>query len=238
MPESFISGVEWLNLPQAVAFSGHIVRCHFRVAAYRDELFTELGVAFPSSLARAVPKRRAEFLAGRYLASVVLTSLGYPHFTVEIGEDRAPRWPKSVCGSLSHNGDTVLCAAQRGNAGVFNAGVGIDIETLMEEEQALELLPMIVNGAEYALLRLHPALSLSALLTLIFSAKESLFKMLYPQVGRLFGFPDAQLVALNAEQARFTLELTVTLSAGLRAGMRFEGEYRLSHQDVITFMYC
>jgi 4'-phosphopantetheinyl transferase EntD len=62
-----------------------IARCHFTLAAYRDDLFTELAVFFPPSLTRAVPKRRAEFLAGRYLASMALTSLGQPPFTVGIG---------------------------------------------------------------------------------------------------------------------------------------------------------
>ncbi|TPG63167.1 4'-phosphopantetheinyl transferase family protein [Ewingella americana] len=238
MPDHFITAVSWLNLPQAAGFTGKIARCQFALSAYHDGLFAELGVVFPSSLTRAVPKRRAEFLAGRYLASVVLPSLGYPQFTVDIGDDRAPRWPEQVRGAISHNANTVLCAAQICGTLPFTGGVGIDVETLMDGQQALELLPMIVNGAEYELLRCHPNLSLSALLTLTFSAKESLFKMLYPQVGRLFGFLDAQLVALDEQAGRFTLELTTGLGAELRAGMRFEGVYRLSRQDVITFLYC
>lgn len=238
MPEPFITAVEWLNLPQAAPFTGKIARCRFALHAYHDGLFAELGVVFPASLTRAVPKRRAEFLAGRYLASVVLSSLGYPQFTVEIGDDRAPCWPENIRGSLSHNATTALCAAQLCGPSPFTASVGIDVETLMDGQQALEFLPMIVNGAEYELLRRHPNLSLSALLTITFSAKESLFKMLYPQVGRLFGFLDAQLVALNEEEGRFTLALTTGLSAELRAGTRFEGVYRLTQQDVTTFLYC
>ncbi len=238
MPHHFITAVGWLNLPQATQFSGKIARCHFSVDAYHDGLFAELGVVFPSSLTRAVPKRRAEFLAGRYLASVILPSLGHPQFTVGIGDDRAPRWPDNVRGSLSHNANTALCAAQVYGASPLTCGVGIDVETLMDGQQALEFMPMIVNGGEYELLRRHPRISLSALLTLTFSAKESLFKMLYPQVGRLFGFLDAQLVALDERQCRFTLELTTELNAELRTGMRFEGVYRLSQQDVITFLYC
>jgi len=238
VPEPFITAVGWLNLPQAAPFTGKIAHCRFAADAYHDGLFTELGVVFPSTLTRAVPKRRAEFLAGRYLASVVLPSLGYPQFTVGIGDDRAPCWPQNVRGSLSHNANTALCAAQVCDSSSLPGGVGIDVETLMDGPQALALLPMIVNGGEYELLRRHPNLSLSALLTLTFSAKESLFKMLYPQVGRLFDFADAQLVALDESARRFTLELTTPLCAAFRAGMRFEGVYRLSRQDVITFLYC
>lgn len=237
MPDQFITAAGWLSLPLAAPFPGKIARCHFTLADYRDALFTELGVVFPSSLMRAVPKRRAEFLAGRYLASMVLDPLGYLQFTVETGDDRAPCWPHNVRGAISHNQDTALCAAVCYDTSPPLGGVGIDVETLMEGQQALDFLPMIVNGKEYELLRHHPHLSLSVLLTLTFSAKESLFKMLYPQVGRLFGFLDAQLVVLNEDECRFTLELTVTLSAGLRAGRRFEGVYQLSCHDLITFLY-
>lgn len=230
VPESFITGAGWLNLPPEFGYSGKIARCHFTLAAYRDDLFTELAVFFPPSLTRAVPKRRAEFLAGRYLASMALTSLGQPPFTVGIGDNRAPQWPENVCGSISHNAHTALCAVQTG------AGVGIDVETLMEEQQARAFLPMIVNGAEHQLLCRHQRGSLAALMTLTFSAKESLFKMIYPQTGKSFGFLDAQLVALNEEECRFTLELTRTLSVRFPAGRRFEGIYLWDQKDVITFL--
>jgi enterobactin synthetase component D len=61
---------------------------------------------------------------------MALTSLGQPPFTVGIGDNRAPQWPENVCGSISHNAHTAQCAVQTG------AGVGIDVETLMEEQQA------------------------------------------------------------------------------------------------------
>lgn len=236
VPESFITDVGWLNLPQAAQFSGKIARCHFTLAAYRDDLFNELDVYFPSSLTRAVPRRRAEFLAGRYLASRALTSLGYPHFTVGIGDNRAPRWPENVCGSISHNATTALCAVQKGGVSPFTGGVGIDVETMMKDPQALDFLPMIINGTEYELLCRRSRFTLTALLTMTFSAKESLFKLLYPLTGKFFGFLDAKLVALDEKECQFTLELTQTLSADFRTGIRFEGFYRWFRQDVTTFI--
>ncbi|QLK63732.1 4'-phosphopantetheinyl transferase superfamily protein (plasmid) [Enterobacteriaceae bacterium Kacie_13] len=230
MPESFITAAGWLNLPPESGHSGKIARCHFTLAAYRDDLFTELAVFFPPFLTRAVPKRRAEFLAGRYLATMALTSLGQSPVTVGIGEDRSPLWPENVYGSISHNAHTALCAVQTGG------GVGIDVETLMEEQQARDFLPMIINGDEHPLLCRHQHGSLAALMTLTFSAKESLFKMIYPQTGKLFGFLDAKLVALDEEECRFTLELTRTLSAIFPAGRRFEGVYQWDQLDVITFI--
>ena len=61
--------------------SGPVARCHFALAEYRDESFPEAGFALPDHLARAVPKRRAEYLAGRFLARQLLAPLGFADFT-------------------------------------------------------------------------------------------------------------------------------------------------------------
>ena len=58
-----------------------MARCHFALAEYRDESFPEAGFALPDHLARAVPKRRAEYLAGRFLARQLLAPLGFADFT-------------------------------------------------------------------------------------------------------------------------------------------------------------
>lgn len=242
MPHSFVTAIEWLSLSQKAEhgsspYQGKIARCHYELTAYHDGLFAELDVVFPPQLERAVPKRRAEFLAGRYVASAVLQSLNYPRFILKNGEDRAPLWPENIRGTLSHNRNTALCAAHVSESALGCHGVGIDIESLMDESQARELMPMIVNQSEQVLFERHNQSSLSLLLTLTFSAKESLFKMLYPQVGYLFGFLDAQMVMINEEQRYFILELCTDLSVELRTGMRFQGIYRLSSQDITTFIY-
>ncbi len=53
----------------------------FTLAEYRDDSFPEAGFALPDHLARAVPKRRAEYLAGRVLARQLLAPLGFADFT-------------------------------------------------------------------------------------------------------------------------------------------------------------
>jgi enterobactin synthetase component D len=60
---------------------------------------------------------------------------------------------------------------------------------------------MIVNGAEHQLLCCHQRGSLAALMTLTFSAKESLFKMNYPQTGKSFGFSMHNLSHLMKKNA-------------------------------------
>ena len=59
---------------------------------------------------------------------------------------------------------------------------------------------------------LREALPFNELLTLTFSAKESLFKALYPQVRCYFDFLDARMVAVDMQRQTFVLALLKTLT--------------------------
>ncbi|MEE4407287.1 MULTISPECIES: 4'-phosphopantetheinyl transferase family protein [unclassified Serratia (in: enterobacteria)] len=227
---SFISTLEWLNLD---GYPGQVARCRFSLADYQDRCFGDVGMALPDHLARAVPKRRAEYLAGRYLARALLAPLGFADFTLQRGEDRAPQWPQGIAGALSHNADTALCAVHR-ESGL--GGVGLDVETLIPAERAEELWTAIVGEEECATLRQRPQ-AFNQLLTLAFSAKESLFKTLYPQVRCYFDFLDARMVAIDTQQQTFELQLLKTLTAHCHVGRRFSGRYWHEGDAVTTFIY-
>ncbi|QUY48535.1 4'-phosphopantetheinyl transferase superfamily protein [Serratia plymuthica] len=230
MFSSFIPGIEWLNLD---GYPGQVARCRFSLANYQDSCFDAIGMVLPDHLARAVPKRRAEYLAGRYLARALLAPLGFADFTLPRGEDRAPQWPQGIAGALSHNVDTALCAVHW-ESGL--GGVGLDVETLIPTERAEELWTVIVGEEECATLRRQPQ-AFNQLLTIAFSAKESLFKTLYPQVGRYFDFLDARTVAIDTRQQIFELELLKPLTAHCHAGRRFTGRYWHRGDAVTTFIY-
>ncbi|CAI0725985.1 phosphopantetheinyltransferase component of enterobactin synthase multienzyme complex [Serratia quinivorans] len=230
MFSSFIPTIEWLNLDD---YPGQVARCRFSLADYQDSCFDEIGMTLPDHLARAVPKRRAEYLAGRYLARELLAPLGFADFTLLRGEDRAPQWPQGIAGAISHNADTALCAVHR-ESGL--GGVGLDVETLMPTLRAQELWGAIVSETEYEYLHAQPQ-AFNRLLTLVFSAKESLFKALYPQVRCYFDFLDARLVAVDTQQQTFALELLKQLTPHCHAGRRFNGRYWQQGDDVTTFIY-
>ena len=215
-------------------YPGQVARCHFALADYRDESYPEAGLTLPDHLARAVPKRRAEYLAGRVLARQLLAPLGFADFTLARGEDRAPQWPPGIAGALSHNSHTALCAVHR-ESGL--GGVGLDVETLLSVERAEELWGAIVSPAEREAL-LGETLPFNALLTLTFSAKESLFKTLYPQVRCYFDFLDARMTAVDVQRQTFVLELLKTLTPHCPAGRRFSGHFWREGDDVTTFVFC
>lgn len=134
---------------------------------------------------RAIPSRQREFAGGRAAARMALRQLGISDPTVISGPDRAPVWPPGVRGSITHSGDLCLCVATRDPT---VAGLGIDLE------EDLPLPPDIFDEVLLLSERGYPG-------RVVFSAKEAVFKALYPTVGFVFGF-DAVELALSA--GRFT----------------------------------
>ena len=148
-------------------------------------------------LRNAVPRRLAEFHAGRAAARAAMVTLGLPPCPVPMGPDRAPLWPQGVTGSISHTATT--CVAAVGVRKVW-AGVGIDLE----DATALDplLISEICTKAEQRWLGLQPAADRGLLAKLIFSAKEATYKVQYPLSGALFGF-DALELSIDRNTSRF-----------------------------------
>lgn len=234
----FISNIEWLTFSMPGSkrtYPGYCARCHFDVAAYHEGLFLHTGIAMPAEVRRSVPKRQAEYLAGRYLAKNVLARFNIHGHVLASSADRAPVWPAGMAGSISHNADHVLCAVHRCDSRV--CGVGLDIETWMNESRADSLWPGIVDDMEYDWLHSQAPLGFAQMLTLNFSAKESLFKALYPQVKCYFDFLDARMIALDTTQQSFTLQLRSSLSSDYPAGRCFAGRYLWRERDITTFLF-
>jgi enterobactin synthetase component D len=194
------------------------------------------GAPLPVELRNAVPKRRAEFLAGRAAAALALTEAGCATpDAVARNADGAPAWPEGFVGSITHGGGIAAAAVARASA---CAGVGIDAEFVMPESTREEVGPLVVSAAEVALARTAlTAASPALLVTLVFSAKESLYKCFRPVVGSFFEFGDAELVDVRQEgesSGAFCLELRRTLSDEFRAGRRQAGRFRFELGRVET----
>lgn len=139
-------------------------------------------------IARAVPMRRLEFAAGRQLARRLLDDMGQGIDALVSDADRVPRWPPSVVGSITHCRS--LCAVAVVPR-ALSLGIGLDVEPAKPMKP--ELLPMILRESELARVHAWPARwrELAGILT--FSAKESLYKSIYP-VHRVFlDFRDVEL---------------------------------------------
>lgn len=200
----------------------------FEATSFVGADFSTHQILFPAQLGKAVSKRKAEYLAGRVCAKHVLATLSIDNFELHSGTDRAPIWPENIIGSITHTqGVAMAMACQHTDV----AGIGIDIEQLMSAEQELELQKQILHPDEYPLFR-QLAEQLSHPLTVIFSAKESIFKALYPSVKQFFGFEAAQLIAFNKQQLQF--KITQTLSEQVPQDTCLTVFYQCNNEQVLT----
>jgi 4'-phosphopantetheinyl transferase EntD len=154
----------------------------------------------PSELQKARTSRQREFIAGRWCAARVLSLLGVVG-TIGRRDDRAPQWPLGVIGSISHTPKIAVAAGARATL----TGLGIDVEPLVSAEALRELRSSAIDDEEWRLLGADPALA-----TVLFSAKETLFKCENPRTGVWLEFHEATLVAKDAEA------LTLRFAAGER----------------------
>ena len=136
----------------------------------------------------AVPKRRQEFLAGRCCAREALRNLGIAPVSLPCNSDRTPVWPGNIVGSITHS--THHCAAAVALNSQF-ASIGIDLEEVSSFDQ--KLLRLICTEREWSVLSVRPAPEQKTLGTLLFSAKESVYKCQYPLTGQWLGFRSVEI---------------------------------------------
>lgn len=135
-------------------------------------------------IARAIDKRQREFAAGRRAARAALAVLGQGASALPVLPSRAPVWPEGFTGSISHCKDAcfALCAETRAARSIgcdielrqpLEAGV---VETVTTEEERRWL------SAQSAFAPVH-----------LFSAKEAVYKALFPLSGQMLGFQELQV---------------------------------------------
>jgi 4'-phosphopantetheinyl transferase EntD len=139
-------------------------------------------------LGAAVAKRVGEFAAGRLCARRALSQFGITDFAVEVAEDRRPRWPDAVVGSITHT--TGFSAAAVGERSQFS-GIGIDAERVGSVTR--ELWDQVLLPDERRWLETLNAVEQGQLATLIFSAKEAFYKCQFELTGQWLEFSDVTL---------------------------------------------
>ncbi|WP_039057006.1 4'-phosphopantetheinyl transferase superfamily protein [Enterobacter sp. Bisph1] len=202
----------------------------FDSGCYADTLFSQHGIPFPSRLEKAVVKRRAEYLAARCAAGYLLQQAGCDGH-VGSSASRAPVWPAGWCGSLTHSHGHAMAVIAPVDAGL---SPGIDIE-MFDGKTMRETAEMFTSPQERQLLA-NCGVEYETALLITFSAKESLFKALYPQVGNFFGFDAARVCALDMTTGTITLTLTLSLTPERPQGSQLSGHFLIQQNRVITLI--
>lgn len=175
-------------------------------------------MALPERLARAVPVRARDYLAGRHCAYEALRAIGASAWGVAVDADGAPVWPAEVVGSITHTaGRAAAVVARRADL----LGLGVDSERVLTPAEADELAPSVVGeiGGATDARALGAEMGWAEFVTLAFSAKESVYKCLHPLVRTFFDFADAHVVAVDAARGTLAVRLARTLAPGFERGM-------------------
>jgi 4'-phosphopantetheinyl transferase EntD len=176
-------------------------------------------------VARAVEKRRREFTAGRTCARRALERLGWPGFAIVAGPRREPVWPSGVAGSITHCRG--YCAAAVARTSEVRS-VGIDAELRVTLSDGVE--EMICTEAE----RRHVAtLPGDHWPTLLFSAKESIYKAWYPLARRWLDYRDAELT-VDPERGTFTARILLQVEPGVFPWNPLHGRFAMSDERIFT----
>jgi enterobactin synthetase component D len=190
------------------------------------------GVQLPQELRTAVPKRRLDFLLGRACAREAMRALGVTPEDVARNADGSPRWPSGITGSITHTSGFVSAAVAR----AFDvSALGIDTERILTERCARQVAGVVAWPSEVAHGRAAGLTRLEAL-TLVFSAKETIFKCLYPRAGRVFDFHHVRVIDIDARARTFRARLARALSVQLPVHTLLEGQFDVDEHGVHTGM--
>ena len=210
-------------------------KCNFYNSEYyRVSLYRDLRVPFPDTLRNAVTKRQAEFLAGRFTVKQTLNDLGVEEDEVPIGNGRAPIWPDGIVASLTHTDTVAMCIAAPKHNLEF---IGVDIENNFSSDSVREIKANIICAGEERLLQSVKRITMAQLLTIVFSAKESLFKALYYSVGSYFDFHSARVSSFCFESCMITMRLTEDLSERYLKGHEVSGCFSMDESRVLTCVF-
>lgn len=216
----------------------------YRSEHYQLDLFNRFNVQIPDTIGYFAAKRCSDYLAGRLAAKAAICHFlqcseeQCGNFQVKSNHVRLPLFPPQFVGSISHTSNLALAAVA--NCGSIKS-IGIDIEQLISEDSYESVKKQVLTNNEIVRLSQFP-LSKLATLTLIFSAKESLFKCLYPQVNRFFDFNTAMVTSIEPAQGKgsdwfcFKIQLLESLNARCIQGLTLTGFYRMHLGNIITLI--
>ena len=218
-------------LPEALAHCV-LLSTRFSPSQLAADDFQRSGIDPPPSIQRSVAKRQTEFLAGRLCARAALRQLDGTDSVPAIGEDRAPIWPAHVSGSITHgSGRAAAIVASKHHW----QGLGMDLEELLSAERAERLAGEILTPAEMQRMAAGPAEQIALLVTLTFSAKESLFKALYPLVRKRFYFEHAEVLEWDIG-GQLRLRLLTDLSSEWRNGTELQAQFGLHEGQLLSLV--
>ena len=178
-------------------------------------------------------KRRDEFTLGRICAHRALSRFGLESEPIlRNSETREPCWPNSVWGSISHSAGFAAVAV--GLKKEIN-GIGLDLESFSSSLD-IKISRHVCVASELEWLGSLKIKQARRALRIIFSAKESIFKCLYPRTKTYFSFKDAE-VSVNDDENKFSFKILKSFPCKIQQNFPQHGRYAEMDKMLLTSVY-
>ena len=198
---------------------------------------------YPQELAlieKAVAKRQSEFATGRWCVRQCFEKLGIAPEPILKGPNGEPLWPQGVVGSISHTKDYACAAVSK-----THQSVGIDVQ-FIDDKLNPEIWRMVLTDEEKVNLEAATSTISTAATApdldndlksrlLIFSAKESFYKCVFPITKKFISFKQVS-VEILPQPNQLSVKLNVDLNEDFKTGRTFIGEYHFSEKHILTYL--
>jgi len=178
-------------------------------------------------------RRQIEFSQGRSCAHQALAKFKLEAEPIpRNAKTREPCWPEAVRGSITHSGEYAAAAA-----GLADdvSGIGIDLESLSRVVD-FNISRHVCVEKELEWLKTLSPTKANHELRIIFSAKESIFKCLFPISRTYLYFKDAT-VEIDEDSAEFTFTISRECSGITEAGFQHSGKFSIINKMLLTAIY-
>jgi 4'-phosphopantetheinyl transferase EntD len=212
-----------ITLAKTVKFTvAHGEEYQYRVPPQEERLLSKT----------ACGKRVKQWASRRGATYLTLKELGFnPVPTVQSGPAGEPIWPDGITGSITHCYPWSIVVAAK-CSGEFV--IGVDLESLLKSRR-VDISAVICRKGE--LDWISAGNYFHERMAMIFSAKEALYKALYPVLQRYIDFKEVELSWLN-ERSCFAVEIMSDSAASLLPALRSEVYCRQQGDFVFSCAIC
>ncbi len=212
-----------------------LMQVNFDLNDYKKNLYSKFNIECPKPIQTSVPKRQAEFFAGRFCAKYLMEADQGYSINVPISSDRSPKWPNEMTGSISHTDDSAVAVIYKKEHLNSKISLGVDIQNLISTLQSESIQPLIAVTTELSLLKAH-GYSSEYCTTLLFSAKESIYKAIYPHMYQILDFDDIKLSTINYHTSTMTFSTSANLINNFNINETIECYYRydINRAQILT----
>ena len=191
-PCDFVDSLQTINLNSKATPSNHKVTIQlikYDINQYSDKFFSQHKIEIPTDINSLSPQRKASFLAGRLAVKNAFLDLGLRPKNIKVGLHKHPIWPDNIKGSISHCNNYSIATLD--SSCYTEENIGIDFQDIINNKEIKLISDTVLTKSELKFLGMDvKGWDKEEIFTLIFSAKESFFKAMYPQIKQYFNFKD------------------------------------------------